>query len=362
MNTYPLGVSGDPLNRVVPRECSFEILALVPTGESFLYSGGYLISICQAERHDLAEIMRLYRQASESHVRLDPRLAPGSEGIEKFRRVLGPMLGKRSYPVFVAREADGERLWGCVVGKVVDNKPFAVLEYGHISCLYVDEASRGREIGQRLYTRLRDWFKAEGVDTLQLDVSSHDPVGRHFWERRGFTYFLDHLYRDTEPAVMGVVDCDVVVRQADTGDMEAVLSLWKEMMDYHVPFDERLKVFPGTRRYIVRAIEYWLDDDASCLVVAENSDTVIGFTLGGSVDTGLGLKPAAYGHVAHMCITAKWRRRGIGRLLFARLRDWFQNQGLSTIHIYVSHFSSVSQEFWRALGFDDYIERLWCDL
>jgi GNAT superfamily N-acetyltransferase len=321
-----------------------------------------LISIRRAKRHDLAEMMRLYEQASEFHVPLDPRLAPECEGMEKFRRALRPMLGKRSYPVFVAQEDGGEKLLGCAIGKVVDNKPFAVLEYGYISCLYVDEEWHGQGIGHRLFTTIYDWFKAEGVDAVQVEVSHHNPSGRHFWEERGFTYFLDHLYRDTEPEVRRDVDSGMVIRQAELGDMGAVLLLWEEMMDYHAPLDRRLRVFPGKREYVARAIEYWLGDDASHLLVAEKGDTVLGFALGGRVDAAFGLKPATYGHIAHMCVTAERRRHGIGRQLFSRLRDWFREKGLASIHIYVSHFSPVSQQFWRALGFDDYVERLWCDL
>jgi ribosomal protein S18 acetylase RimI-like enzyme len=321
-----------------------------------------LISIRQAELHDLAEMTRLYEQASEFHVPLDPRLAPGSEGVEKFRKALQPMLGRRSHPVFVAEEDEGEKLLGYAIGKVVNNKPFAVLEYGYISCLYVDEQWRARGIGHRLLAIVHDWFKAEEVDAVQVEVSHHNPMGLQFWEERGFTYFLDHLYRDTEPEVRGDVGSGVVIRQAGLGDMEAVGRLWEEMMEYHAPLDRRLKVFPGKREYVARAIEYWLGEDASCLLVAEEDGTVLGFALGGQVDSSFGLKPAVYGHIAHMCVTAERRRHGIGRQLFARLRDWFQEKDLSSIHIYVSHFSPVSQQFWRVLGFDDYVERLWCDL
>jgi len=321
-----------------------------------------LISIREAKRRDLAEMMRLHRQASEFQGRLDPRLAPDSGGTDRFRKALQPMLSGRSDHVFVAQEDDDDGLLGCVIGKVVDNRPFNVLQYGYMSCFYVDEVWRGQEVGRGLFAAIRDWFKAEGLDTAQVDVSRRNTIGRRFWEKRGFTRFLDHLYRDTGSGVTRDVKSGVVVRRAEVGDLEAVLSLWEEMMEYHAPLDRRLRVFPGGRAYIARAIGYWVGDEASRLLVAEAGDGVIGFALGGLVDTGLGLKPATYGHVAHVCVTAKWRRRGIGRQLFARLRGWFQRQGLSSIHIYVSHLSPVSQCFWRNLGFEDYIERLWCDL
>ncbi len=323
---------------------------------------GCLTLIRKAKQQDLAEIMRLHRQAGELHGSLDRRLLPGSGDAEKFRKALQPMLGGRSYPVFVAQEDDGERLVGCVIGKVVDNRPFYVPEYGYISCFYVDERWRGQEVGRGLFAVIRDRLKADGLDVAQVDVSARNTAGWGFWNRRGFTNFLAHLYRETEPELIGIVDANLVIRRAEVNDREAVLSLWEEMMGYHAPLDERLKVFPGWRGYVAQAIRYWLRDKASCLLVAEADDTVVGFALGGLVDVGLGLKPATYGHIAHLCVTDRCRRRGIGRQLFAGLRGWFQKRGLASIHIYVSHFSPVSQRFWRELGFEDYIERLWCDL
>jgi ribosomal protein S18 acetylase RimI-like enzyme len=321
-----------------------------------------LISIRRAEHHDLAEMKRLQLQASELRGRLDRRLIPGSESIDKFGKALQRMLGERSHRMFVAQEDGGDGLLGCVIGKVVDNRPFAVRQYGYIGCFCVAEGWHGQETGDRLFVAIRDWFMAEGLHAAQVDLAPRDSMGRRFWERSGFDHFLDHLYRDTEPEAKMVGDPEVVVRPAKAGDLDAVLSLWEEMMDYHAPFDVRLQVLPGGRAHTEQAMGYWLNGDAHCLLVAEAHDGVIGFALGGPVDTSLGLKPAVYGHIAHICVTARWRRRGIGRRLFGRLRDWFQRRGLSSIHIHVSHYSPVSQQFWRALGFEDYIERLWCDL
>ena len=321
-----------------------------------------MTTIRQAEPRDLAEITRLHRREGESHGRLDPGLMPGSGHVEQFRKALRPVLGRRLHPIFVAQEDDGGRLSGCIIGRVVHNRPFAVRGYGHISCFHVNEDKRAERVGRQLFAALGEAFRAEGLEAAQVDVACHDPARRRFWLERGFTYFLDHLYRDAEPPVTGDVDSSVLARPGDVGDVDAVLSLWEEMMEYHAALDGRLKVLPEERGYVEQAIRYWAGDDASSLPVAEADGSVVGFALGGLVETALGLTAGAYGHIAHMCVTARWRRRGIGRRLFRILREWFWKKGLPSIHIYVSRFSSVSQLFWRGLGFESYIERLWCDL
>ena len=105
-----------------------------------------------------------------------------------------------------------------------------------------------------------------------------------------------------------------------------------------------------------------MEDHGSHLVVAEATEGVIGFALGGLVEASTGVRPSACGHIAHLCVNASWRRRGVGRRLWSSLRDWFCSRGVSSIHLYVSHFNPVSQQFWRNLGFEDCMSRLWCDL
>lgn len=321
-----------------------------------------MISIRRSARNDLAQLMKLHRRASEFHGGLDNRLAPGSDAPVKFESAVQAMLGSKRYPVFVAASGRKGTLPGCIIAKVVDNRPFAVLEYGYVSCLYVDEGWRGRQVGRRLLEAALDWFRSEGLGVVQADVAHRNVVGRGFWEKMGFTDFLDHLCCTVQSAPVDEAHSRVLVREATVADTTPVLSLWREMMDYHTPLDHRLRVLRGARGHIAQVIGQWLWDDSTRLLVAEAEGTVVGFSLGGVVDTALGLKPARYGHIAHICVTGRWRRHGIGRQLFATLRDWFQTKGLGSIHVYVSDFNRVSQRFWRSLGFEDYVDRLWYDL
>lgn len=134
------------------------------------------------------------------------------------------------------------------------------------------------------------------------------------------------------------------------------------MMDVHSALDTRLSIAPDWRDEVARSVRRWLRDDDYRLIVAESGDGVIGFALGGVVHQALGPQLSLHGQVAHLCVGANWRRRGVGRRLFGALRDWFVGRDVPSIHAYVSPLNPVSQRFWRGLGFEDYISRLWCDL
>ncbi|NIN67410.1 MAG: GNAT family N-acetyltransferase [Anaerolineae bacterium] len=321
-----------------------------------------MVSVREAQLRDLSGIGKLHRRASESQARLDPRLAPEPEDSERSAKALQTTVGGSSGIAFVAEESDTGALLGFATGKIVDNKPFAHPEFGHVSCLHVDEVCRGEGVGDSLWRAVDDWFRREGVAVAQVDVPHCNPILRRFWQDRGFSGFLDHLCCEARVELTKDDDTPVSVRGARSGDADSVLSLWEEMMDYHAPIDERLRVGANWRRHVARATWQWLTRSRTRLLVAEVGDDVVGFAVGGLVDSGLGLKPGLYGHIAHMCVNEQWRRRGVGRQLFASLRDSFVEWGVSSIHVYVSQFNSVSQHFWRSLGFEEYIERLWCDL
>ncbi len=330
-------------------------------GESLSFGGGLLAGVRDAEWGDLDGLLRLHMLAREDLSRLDHRLAPEPGDSARLRGTLRSMLGRRSTSVLVMGAEDG-RVTGCAMGVVVHNEPFAVQDYGYLSCLYVREGHRGSGSGDSLLLGVCDWLKRQGVSVVHADVPARDAGSMSFWEARGFDHYLDHL-RLSAPTDLDVTDVPgVLVREAQSGDTEVVIRLWREMMDFHAPIDGRLSLGSNWRSEVSRATRGWLRDGDTSLLVAEAGDHVVGFIVGGAVDVVLGLEPSVRGHVAHLCVTSEWRRRGVGRLLFSSLRSWLLRRGTSSIHAHVSHFSPVSQRFWRALGFEEYIERLWCDL
>jgi ribosomal protein S18 acetylase RimI-like enzyme len=320
-----------------------------------------LAVVREAESKDLAGLIQLHRSAGEELGRLDRRLAPEPDDEGRLKGMLRVVLERRGTSAMVAEDKDG-RLTGSVVGTVAKNRPFAVQRYGYLSCLYVRPGCRGSGFGSSLVLAACDWFKEEGVNVVHADVSVRDAARQSFWQARGFGHYLDHFRVDVAMDLEKMDVPGVVVRRAQSGDRGAVIRLWKEMMDFHTRLDERLSLGSDWRNEVDRATGQWLRDRDTCLLVAESAGGVIGFVVGGVVDVVFGLKPSTHGHIAHLYVAEDWRRRGVGRLLCSSLRTWFLDRGMSSMHAYVSHFSPVSQRFWRGLGFEEYVERLWCDL
>ncbi len=315
-----------------------------------------------AEWRDLKEIARLREAARGFLSERDLRLAPEAHDADGFERELHSMLGARSARVLVAEEKAHGGVTGYVIGAVANNEPFSVPRYGYIGCLYVDGEHRGRGLGDALVDAVLGWFRKSKLTTAQVDVSCRDQASGAFWQSRGFGRFLDHLWSDTDLEVVRKVGSGCAVRPARAEDSEAVVLLWKEMMDIHAAIDGRLRVGPLWRANVVQSVARWLEGRDSHLLVAETTDGVIGFALGGVGTVALGLQASIHGHVAHLCVSPRWRRQGVGRQLVASLREWFLARNAPSVQVYVSCLNPVSQKFWRGLGFEDYISRLWCNI
>jgi GNAT superfamily N-acetyltransferase len=318
--------------------------------------------IREAEREDLEEIVHLHGEASDLQGRLDARLAASPAEARRFPELLRSMIGASGSSIVVAEDRVGDGLDGYAMATTIDNSPFLIAEFAYVACLYVTQRYLGGGLGAALWSSLRDRLVVEGLGVAQTDVSVRDPKARRFWAERGFQSFLDHLWKETEPALPRARSCPWEIRQAEAGDRVAVLELWEEMMVIHSDLDDRLSVGPSWKSEITDLFRRWRTEPRRRVIVAEGPAGVMGFAVGSLAAVVLGLKPSTYGHIAHLCVAAEFRRHGVGRQLFSSLRDWFQVRGVGSIHLYASPLNPVSQQFWRSLGFEDYVERLWCDL
>ena len=154
----------------------------------------------------------------------------------------------------------------------------------------------------------------------------------------------------------------VVIRQATRKDIGGILPLWNQMMDYHAALDERFRPAPDGEEHWATVLRSWLRDDDACVLVADAEGQLVGYIIGMMRENPPVLLPPTYGLVSDICVDPAWRQQGIGRRLFEGLQDWFREKELSTVHLNVAHFSPVSQAFWRAMGCEDFMDRLWFGL
>jgi ribosomal protein S18 acetylase RimI-like enzyme len=155
---------------------------------------------------------------------------------------------------------------------------------------------------------------------------------------------------------------EVVIRQATRKDVGGILPLWTEMMQHHAALDARFCPAPGGEEHWAKILRDWLRDDDACVLVADVEGQLVGYIVGLMRENPPVLLPPTYGLVSDICVHPAWRQQGLGRRLFEALKGWFSKKELFTVQLNVAHFNPVSQAFWRAMGCEDYMDRLWFEL
>ena len=155
---------------------------------------------------------------------------------------------------------------------------------------------------------------------------------------------------------------EMTIRQAMQNDTQAMVELWKEMMDFH---KERDQVFTRTatgHEDWIKFITGHMSKEESCVLVAECDDGIVGFCLAFISENPPVLITKRYGLFQDLAITADYRRCGIGESLFAKTLQWFRGHGIKRIEVRVSVHNELSTAFWRKIGFEPYLETLYMEI
>jgi ribosomal protein S18 acetylase RimI-like enzyme len=146
-----------------------------------------------------------------------------------------------------------------------------------------------------------------------------------------------------------------IVRKAVPADLDAIVALWREFMDFHAQRDthlarsadghERFKEFVGER----------LASDDSCVLVAEQDGEVVGYCLTMLAKAPPVLEDRDYGTVCDLAVTERCRGGGVGARLYRAAEAWLAQRGIRRIEVRVLVANEVSTAFWRKMGFEPYV-------
>ena len=145
------------------------------------------MEIRKAKETDIKGILRLLSQVLEIHAQIRPDIF--ISGTTKYtENQLREILKDKNRPVFVALE--NETVTGyafCVIEKpafATTMKPKTIL---YIDDFCVDENSRGKGIGKKLFDFVNETAKSYGCGSITLAVWEGNNAARAFYEKMGMT-------------------------------------------------------------------------------------------------------------------------------------------------------------------------------
>ena len=151
---------------------------------------------------------------------------------------------------------------------------------------------------------------------------------------------------------------EVTIRKATMKDIPSVLKLWMKLMEFHHTLSIHFELANDAEIVWESYIREQLDEQNFLLIVAEVSGNIIGFSLV-SIQSNIPVfKIKEYGVIYDFFVEEAFRRRGIGRKIFAFARKWFEQKGVENLQVSAAHNNPIAQGFWHAMGFTNYLDRL----
>ncbi len=154
-----------------------------------------------------------------------------------------------------------------------------------------------------------------------------------------------------------MVDQDTV-REATQHDIDRVVELWAEMVDFHARYDPRYLRKDGSEEGFADHLRRELGEADSLLLVAEIDGEVVGFLNGELLEYPPCFEHRSYGFIDNMAVSPRWQRGGLGRALLEKGMAWFSAKGVSTVEGRVLMSNPVAMEFWQKTGFEPYMQTI----
>ena len=147
----------------------------------------------------------------------------------------------------------------------------------------------------------------------------------------------------------------IEVRRASKRDIDAIVPLWREMMELHQEIEPANWTMAPDADEIFRSyLAQCLDDPEHMIAVAVSAGELVGFIHASRAYRPPVVTPQAQGAVNGIGVTANARRQGIGRMLVEEAMRWFRGQGLAVAKAGWAAANPLSAPFWIAQGFRPY--------
>ena len=151
------------------------------------------------------------------------------------------------------------------------------------------------------------------------------------------------------------------VVRALKSDIPAILEIWKELMDFHVPFDSRYTLSEGAEESMNDHLERLVEAEDALVIMAVENTKPMGFGIARIRNYPPVFIKQTYGTIEDLAVSSEYRRKGLGELMLNEMLDWFRFRGIDRVELRVASMNTVGYSFWRKHGFTDYMHIMYRD-
>ena len=154
------------------------------------------------------------------------------------------------------------------------------------------------------------------------------------------------------------------IREATPQDQDAVAALWTDLALHHESLDPVFSLRPDAALEIRKLVSTQLSDPDAATFVWERTTPGEGRgALAGLCIVRIDRAPpinweVERAEVTDLIVARDFRRRGIGGALLDAALAWVARNGVERVEVRVAARNSEGQAFWRARGFDSWMDVL----
>ncbi|HOW60255.1 MAG TPA: GNAT family N-acetyltransferase [Candidatus Moranbacteria bacterium] len=152
------------------------------------------------------------------------------------------------------------------------------------------------------------------------------------------------------------------IRKANKKDIEKLVEMNARLFDYHAKLDKYYRLGKETKKDYKKHLKNVISTRKYRILIAEENEKPVGF-LAGRIDKPRSYaKPKKIGMISSAFILPKYRRMGIGKLMFEDFLKWCQDKKIKNIELSVDYRNQIGGSAWKKFGFKDFMKRMRLDL
>jgi GNAT superfamily N-acetyltransferase len=150
----------------------------------------------------------------------------------------------------------------------------------------------------------------------------------------------------------------LTIRSAEARDLDRLAALWIALTEHHASDDPLFTLRADAEAQIQRLLAATLCDPDAALFVCERDGAILGYC-SVRIDTAPPIQvETRRAEIADLMVCESERRRGVGRSLAERALLWVKDRGVERCEVRVASRNQAGQRFWRAVGFDAWMDVL----
>ena len=154
----------------------------------------------------------------------------------------------------------------------------------------------------------------------------------------------------------------LTIRKARRSDLDALVSLWKELSEHHVSFGRRdrnltphLRQRPDAARVFAAWARKHVGSRKGVVYLAEVDGKPAGYTLVFIKRNPFHSKVREIGFIDQLLVKGKFRGRKISSALFREAMVWFRRKRIRHLSLFVMERNRIPQSIYRKWGFFPFV-------